>query len=53
MKTRIAPPPQREAVALPFPPTVPLVDVAGLLRKRGLGWRWSVPRRAPDIVPVF
>ena len=52
MKPRIAPPPQREPVALPFPPTVPLVDVAGLLRTRGLGLRWNVPRRALEIVPV-
>ena len=52
MKPRIAPPPQQEPVALPFPPTVPLVDVAGLLRTRGLGLRWNVPRRALAIVPM-
>lgn len=52
MKPRIAPPPQREPVALPFPPTVPLVDVAWLLRTRGLCLRWSIPRRALEIVPV-
>ena len=45
MKPRIAPPPQREPVALPFHPAVPLVDVAWLLRTRGLGLRWSIPRR--------
>ena len=53
MKPRIAPSLQRETVALPFHPTVPLVDVAGLLRTRGLGLRWNVPRRALDIVPVL
>ena len=52
MKPRIAPPPQREPVALPFHPAVPLVDVAWLLRTRGLGLRWSIPRRALEIVPV-
>ena len=52
MKPRFAPAPQREPVALPFPPTVPLVDVAWLLRTRGLGLRWSIPRRALEIVPV-
>ena len=53
MKPRITPSPQRETVALLFHPTVPLVDVAGLLRTRGLGLRWNVPRRALDIVPVL
>jgi len=52
MKPRIAPSPQREPVALPFPPTVPLVDVAGLLRTRGLCLRWSIPRRALEVIPV-
>ena len=52
MKPRIAPPPQQEPVALPFHPTVPLADVAGLLRTRGLCLRWSIPRRALEIVPV-
>lgn len=53
MKSRIAPSPQREAVALPFHPATARGDVAGLLRARGLRWRWSIPRRAPDIVPAF
>jgi hypothetical protein len=52
MKPRIAPPPQWEPVALPFHPTVPLVDVAGLLRTRGLCLRWSIPRRALEVIPV-
>ena len=52
MKPRITPPPQREPVALPFHPATALVDVACLLRTRGLGVRWNVPRRALEIVPV-
>ena len=53
MKPRITPSPQRESVAVPFHPTVPLVDVACLLRTRGLRVRWNVPRRALEIVPVL
>ncbi len=53
MKPRIAPPPQREPVALPFHPATALVDVACLLRTRGLRVRWNVPRRALEIVPVL
>ena len=53
MKPRIAPSLQRETVALPFPPTVPLVDVAGLLRTRGLRVRWNIPRRTLEIVPIW
>lgn len=53
MKSRITPPLQQEPVALPFHPTVPLVDVACLLRTRGLCLRWNLPRRALEIVPVL
>ena len=53
MKPRITPPLQREPVALPFHPATALVDVACLLRTRGLGVRWNVPRRALEIVPVL
>ena len=53
MKPRITPPPQREPVALPFHPATALVDMAGLLRTRGLRVRWNVPRRALEIVPVL
>ena len=52
MKPRITPPPQREAVALPFHPATALVDGAGLLCTRSLCLRWNVPRRALEIVPV-
>jgi len=52
MKPRIAPSPQREAVAVPFHPATALVDVACVLRTRGLCLRWNVPRRALEIVPV-
>jgi len=52
MKPQIAPQPQRETVALPFSPAVPLLDIACLLRTRGLRLRWNVRCRALEIVPV-
>ena len=52
MKSRITPPLQREPVALPFHPDTFLVDIAGLLRTRGLCLRWSIPRRALEVIPV-
>ena len=52
MKPRIAPPPQRETVALPFHPATALVDIACWLRTRGLRLRWNIPRRALEILPV-
>jgi hypothetical protein len=50
MKPQIAPQPQRETVALPFHPDTALMDIACLLRTRGL--RWNVRCRALEIVPV-
>ena len=52
MKPQTARPLQRVTVALPFHPATALVDVACLLRTRGLRLRWSIPRRALQIVPV-
>jgi hypothetical protein len=52
MKPRIALPPQREPVALPFHPDTFLVDIACLLRTRRLRLRWNVQRRALEVIPV-
>ena len=52
MKSRITPPLQREAVALPFHPDTFFVDIAGLLRTRRLRLRWNVQRRALEVIPV-
>lgn len=52
MKPRIAPPPQREPVALPFHPDTFLVAIACLLRTRRLRLRWNVQRRALEVIPV-